>query len=76
MVIARAGAFAWDHGLRGCDALHLAAASGWQDALGDRVTLASFDKHLWTVAELVGLEAYPSDLPTMVETWKAARRSP
>ena len=76
MVVARAGAFAWDHGLRGYDAVHLAAASGWQDALGERVTLATFDRHLWTVAESVGLEAYPADLPTMLETWKAAHTSP
>jgi hypothetical protein len=51
--------FAWDHGLRGYDAVHLAAASVWQAALGERVTLASFDRHLWTVAESVGLDAYP-----------------
>jgi predicted nucleic acid-binding protein len=76
MVVARAGAFAWDHGLRGYDAVHLAAASGWQDALGERVTLATLNKDLWTVAESVGLEAYPADLPAMLETWKAARRSP
>lgn len=67
LVIARAGAFAWDYGLRGYDAVHLAAASGWQDALGERVTLATFDTHLWTVAESVGLEAYPADLPTILE---------
>jgi predicted nucleic acid-binding protein len=75
MVVARAGAFAWDYGLRGYDAVHLAAASGWQDAMGERVTVATFDKRLWTVAELVGLEAYPADLPAMLETWNAARNS-
>lgn len=76
MLVARAGTFAWEHGLRGYDAVHLAAASVWQDALGERVTLATFDKHLWTATGSVGLEAYPADLPTMVETWKAARKSP
>jgi predicted nucleic acid-binding protein len=76
MVAARAGAFAWDYGLRGYDAVHLAAASGWQDALGERVMLATFDKDLWTAAESVGLVAYPADLPTMLETWKAAHQSP
>jgi predicted nucleic acid-binding protein len=76
MVVAHAGAFAWDHGLRGYDAVHLAAASGWQDALGERVTLATFDKHLWSVAESVGLGVHPADLPTTLETWKAARKSP
>jgi predicted nucleic acid-binding protein len=72
LVIARAGTFAWDHGLRGSDAVHLAAASVWQDALGERVTLATFDRYLWNVAQPVGLEAYPVDLPTILETWKAA----
>lgn len=75
LVVARAGALAWDHGLRGYDAVHLAAASGWQDALGERVTLATFDRQLWTVAESVGLAAYPADLPTMLEMWKAEHRS-
>lgn len=74
MVVAQAGALAWDHGLRGYDAVHLAAASVWQDALGERVTLATFDKHLWTAAESVGLGVHPADLPTMLEAWKAARK--
>ena len=75
MVVAQAGNLAWDHGLRRYDAVHLAAASAWQDALGERVTLATFDKHLWSAAEAVGLEAYPADLPAMLETWKVARQS-
>ena len=75
MVVAQAGSLAWDHGLRGYDAVHLAAASAWQGALGERVTLATFDKHLWAAAESVGLEAYPADLPAMLETWKHARES-
>jgi predicted nucleic acid-binding protein len=73
MVVAQAGSLAWDHGLRGYDAVHLAAASAWQGALGERVTLATFDKHLWAAAESVGLEAYPADLAAMLETWKIAR---
>ena len=75
MVVAKAGILAWDHDLRGYDAVHLAAASVWQEALGERVTLATFDKHLWTAAESAGLEAYPDDLPAMLETWKSARES-
>jgi predicted nucleic acid-binding protein len=74
-VAAQAGNLAWDHGLRGYDAVHLASASAWQDALGERVTLATFDKHLWVAAESVGLEAYPADLPAMLETWENARTS-
>ncbi len=73
MVVALAGTLAWDYGLRGYDALHLAAASGWQDALGERVTLATFDGHLWAAAESAGLEAHPADLPAMLEEWKNTR---
>jgi predicted nucleic acid-binding protein len=75
VVVARADTLAWDHGLRGYDAVHLAAASIWQDALGERVTLVTFDRRLWTAAEAVGLDAYPVDLPIMLEMWKAARKS-
>ncbi|RPI51600.1 MAG: PIN domain-containing protein [Chloroflexi bacterium] len=73
IVVARADTLAWDHGLRGYDAVHLAAASVWQDALGERVTLATFDKRLWTAAGAIGLDAYPANLPVMLEAWKATR---
>jgi predicted nucleic acid-binding protein len=76
MVVARADALAWDHNLRGYDALQLAAALVWQDALGEQVTLATFDKYLWTVAGSVGLAPYPTDLPAMLQSWKTARQSP
>jgi predicted nucleic acid-binding protein len=76
MVIARADLLAWDHRLRGYDAVQLASALAWQDALGEQVTMATFDKHLWTVAESMGLTAYPADLPAILQSWKAARKSP
>ncbi len=69
-VIARADAFAWEHGLRGYDAVHLAAASVWQDMLDEPVTLATFDRRLWTAAGQVGLIPYPADLSAMLEGWK------
>jgi predicted nucleic acid-binding protein len=75
MVIARADVLAWDHGLRGYDAVQLASALAWQDALGEAVTLATFDKHLWTVAQSVGLIRYPADLPTILQSWKSTRKS-
>jgi hypothetical protein len=56
------------------DAVHLAAASAWQATLGERVTLAAFDRHLWAVARLVSLDAYPAGLPPMIEGWWAARK--
>src|SRR5271169_4959907 len=40
--LARAADLAWRHGLRGYDAVHLAAAQTWQDALGESVTLATY----------------------------------
>ena len=73
IVVGRADSLAWDHGLRGYDAVHLAAACVWQDALGERVTLATFDRHLWTAAETVGLAPYPPDLPAVLEGWKSGR---
>ncbi|MGC9334563.1 MAG: type II toxin-antitoxin system VapC family toxin [Anaerolineae bacterium] len=73
MVVARADALAWDQGIRGYDAVQLAAALVWQDALGEQVTLATFDKHLWTVAGSVGLVAYPADLPSLLQSWSVAR---
>jgi predicted nucleic acid-binding protein len=76
MVVARADSLAWDYGLRGYDAVQLASALAWQDALGEQVTMAAFDKHLWTVAESVGLIAYPADLPAMLQSWKATHKSP
>jgi predicted nucleic acid-binding protein len=75
MVIARADLLAWDHQLRGYDAIQLASALAWQDALGEQVTMATFDKHLWVVAESVGLAACPADLPAMLRSWKVARES-
>ena len=76
VVVARADSLARDHGLRGYDAVQLASGLAWQDALGEQVTMATFDKHLWTVAESVGLFTYPADLPAMLQSWKAAGKSP
>ncbi|MFQ6016183.1 MAG: type II toxin-antitoxin system VapC family toxin [Anaerolineae bacterium] len=70
IVIARADTFAWEHSLRGYDAVHLAAASLWQDAMSERVTLSTFDRRLWAAAERVGLAPYPADLPALLDAWK------
>ncbi|MGA2262050.1 MAG: type II toxin-antitoxin system VapC family toxin [Acidobacteriota bacterium] len=63
MLIAHADRLAWDHGLRGYGAVHLAAADLWQDALGEVVTFAVFDGKLWHAAREIGLLAYPKRLP-------------
>jgi predicted nucleic acid-binding protein len=61
-VVARACDYAWEHGLRGYDAVQLAAATVWAEALGDLVTFATFDRLLWQAARDVGLAVYPLDL--------------
>jgi len=71
LVVAQADTFAWEYGLRGYDAVHLATASVWQDAMGERVTLMTFDQLLWTTTSRTGLTPYPADLPVLLERWKA-----
>ncbi|MBU1879930.1 MAG: type II toxin-antitoxin system VapC family toxin, partial [Chloroflexi bacterium] len=72
IVVARADNLAWDHGLRGYDAVHLAAASVWLDAMGERVTFATFDRQLWAAAGRVGLVPYPADLPALLDAWRTS----
>jgi len=62
VVVAQADALAWDHGLRGYDAVHLAVARFWQSSLGEPVTLATFDRQLWEAGATTGLAAWPKDL--------------
>ena len=69
-VVARADALAWERNLRGYDAIQLAAAIHWQEALGETVTIATFDRQLWAVAEQTGLTPYPPNLPMLLEEWK------
>ena len=58
-LVARADALAWDHGLRGYDAVQLASAMVWQDAIGQDVVLATFDQHLTKAGPEVGLRVWP-----------------
>lgn len=76
MVVARADLLAWEHRLRSYDAIHLAAALLWQDAMGERVTMATFDRSLWAAARQSGLIPYPADLPLLLEGWKRQGESP
>ena len=62
-LVARAETLAWDYGLRGYDAVQLAAALAWQDSVGPDVVLATFDRQLWETAPRVGLQAWPQTLP-------------
>lgn len=61
-LVTRADALAWEHNLRGYDAVHLAAALVWQEGLGEAVTMATFDEQLWQAAEKERLACFPDDL--------------
>ena len=62
VLAARAAVAAWEHGLRGYDAVHLATAQFWRDMLGERVTVATFDRQLWDAARSSELGAWPEVL--------------
>lgn len=70
LLIARADALAWEWGLRGYDAVHLASAVLWREGMDEDVTLATFDRTLWEVASQSGLTAFPVDLPALLATWQ------
>ncbi len=66
VVVARADQLAWELGLRGSDAVHLASALVWQDGMGEQVTVATFDPRLWEAAGERGMGALPDDLGGVV----------
>lgn len=58
----RAGTLAWQHDLRGYDAVQLAAALAWQDTVEDaedKIVFACFDNDLRRAATAAGLETWP-----------------
>jgi predicted nucleic acid-binding protein len=62
-LVERAEALAWEHGLRGYDAVHLASALTWQESVGEQIVLATFDQQLWEAAKRAGLKAWPDQVP-------------
>lgn len=58
----RAARLAWEFGLRGYDAAHLAAALIWQETLEMPATLATYDRELWLAGEKAGLMVWPNGL--------------
>ncbi len=58
-LVARAASLAWEQGLRGYDAVHLATALVWQETLCQPVLVATFDRQLWQSAQATGLIAWP-----------------
>ena len=69
-VVYQADKLAWDYNLRGYDAVHLAAALVWQEAMGSRVTFVTFDRQLWLAAQHTGMLLYPDDLIAMLNEWR------
>lgn len=61
-VIARATVLAWNHALRGYDAVHLASALSWQEVLGEAIAVATYDRQLWNAARRSGLAVWPESL--------------
>ena len=61
-LVARADTLAWDHALRGYDAVQLASALTWQESLGTDIVVATFDTQLWKAARHAGLNVWPTDL--------------
>lgn len=71
-VVIRADQAAWEHGLRGFDAVHLASALLWQEQLNQGVCFATFDRQLWQAARNSSLVAFPEDLPALLDAWRLA----
>ena len=61
-LVAKADTLAWEHSLRGYDAVHLACAMSWQEGLAETVTVATFDQDLWLAAGRDGMNVWPETL--------------
>ena len=60
-LVSRAEEMAWEYGLRGYDAVHLAAAKVWREEIQHPIVLATFDRELWEAARQAGLTAWPEE---------------
>ena len=60
-LVERADGLAWEHGLRGYDAVQLASALTWQESVGDEIVVATFDQQLWNAGRRTGLKVWPDD---------------
>lgn len=60
--VGRADSLAWELDLRGYDAIHLASALAWREAIAESPVLATYDKELWRAAQTQGLDVWPEDL--------------
>ena len=62
-LVRRASSLAWEQGLRGYDAVQLAGALTWRDALSEPIAVATFDRELWYSARATGLDVWPATAP-------------
>jgi uncharacterized protein len=62
-LLERAETLAWDHSLRGYDAVQLASALAWQDSIGTEILIATFDRQLWEAAPNAGVKPWPDKPP-------------
>jgi predicted nucleic acid-binding protein len=61
-LVDRARTLAWNHALRGYDAVQLASALMWQESVGMEVVVGTFDRQLWTAAQQAGMRVWPEDM--------------
>ena len=62
-LIGQASTLVWKYGLRGYDSVHLASLLVWQDALGENISLATYDVKLWEAAKRIGIDLIPGKTP-------------
>lgn len=62
-IATRAGQLAWQDGLRGYDAMHLATALWWHANLEQDLVVATYDRELWRAAKQHGLSVFPDQCP-------------
>ena len=63
-LVERADRLAWEHVLRGYDAIQLASALTWQEAAGEATVIATYDQQLLDAASRAGLTVWPERLPS------------
>ena len=61
-LVSRAEALAWDFALRGHDAVQLASALTWQEAVDAEITLGTFDRQFWDARTKAGVRIFPETL--------------
>jgi len=71
----QAGDLAWNLGLRGYDAVHLASALAASTMAGEAATVVTFDRQLWRAAQQEGLPVIPQDIEPYLSRQRQGPRS-